>query len=101
MRPAAQTFRVVAENLGPELRPSAAPSAGRGLFHYVFEDAAGQTALEALWDESGQQPVVLTVPPGRSKAVRIDYLGREQSLTATDGTVIVEVGEDPCFVLWS
>jgi hypothetical protein len=101
MRPAAETFRVVSESLGPELRLWAAPATGPGLFHYVFGDATGQPAVEALWLEGGRQSVVLRVPPGRTNAVEVDFLGRTHALNPTDGAVSVEAGDGPLFIIWS
>lgn len=100
MRPAAETFRLVAATLGAGYRFRSAPSMGPSLFEYTFDDASGNPTLEALWAEGGGQVVTLTAPAGSSQAVLIQHTGQTQTLPVTQGSITVDLAGGPVFVQW-
>jgi len=100
IRPAARTFKLVAETLGAGYRFKTALASGPSLFHYVFEDAGNAPSLEAVWTEGGGQTLSLAAPPGRTQAEVTDYAGRAQTLAVSNGSVQLTLGDAPVFVAW-
>lgn len=99
-RPAAQTYKHVAETLGAGYHLSKAVAVGPALYHYVFVNTAGNSILEALWVEGAGQVVALSAPSGYTTASVIDYLGQIQPTTADNGQITLTLSDAPVWVVW-
>ena len=99
-RPAARTYKLVAETIGTEYHFQQALASGPALYHYVFANQQGQPVLEAIWTEGDTPTLTLTAPAGATQAIVTDYAGQTQMLMVSGGTVNLGLTDAPVFVMW-
>ena len=85
LRPAANTFQLVAQTIGHGYRFETASSSGPSLCHYLFTDVTREARLEALWAEGVGRVVTLTPRLGTAALSSLTLPVRSKSCLNQEG----------------